>query len=116
MKKNRRIGSRFFIGLVYLFLYAPIAILLIFSFNSSKSRSVWSGFTLDWYAKVFSNSQIKDALRTTIILALLSSLIALVIGVLAALGISAMRRRGYVLTMGITNIPDALVHEIHALT
>lgn len=96
---------RFYFLVIMIFLYAPIAVLIVLSFNNSRSRVKWGGFTLNWYAKVFSSSQIMDALKTTVILALLSSLIALVIGVLAALGISAMRRRGYVLTMGITNIP-----------
>ncbi len=96
---------RFYFAIIMIFLYAPIAVLIVLSFNRSRSRVKWGGFTLEWYAKVFSSTQIKEALQSTVILALLSAFIALVIGVLAALGISAMRKRGYVLTMGITNIP-----------
>ena len=61
MKQSRRIGSRFFMLLVFLFLYLPIFVLIVFSFNASKSRSVWSGFTLDWYKELFQNSMILDA-------------------------------------------------------
>jgi len=88
-----------------LFLYAPILVLIVLSFNNSRSRVVWGGFTLEWYSKVFESKTIMSALGTTVLLALLSSAIALVIGLLASLGINAMRRRGYVLMMGLTNIP-----------
>jgi len=96
---------RFYFVLIMIFLYIPIAVLIVLSFNNSRSRVVWGGFTLEWYAKVFQNSQIKEALITTVLLALLSSFIALVIGLFAALGISAMRRRDYTIMMGLTNIP-----------
>jgi len=96
---------RFYFLIIMIFLYAPIAVLIVLSFNNSRSRVVWGGFTLDWYARMFSNRQIMDALLNTVLLAILSSLIALVIGVAAAMGISAMRRRGYVIMMGLTNIP-----------
>lgn len=96
---------RFYFLIIMIFLYAPIAVLIVLSFNNSRSRVVWGGFTLDWYARMFSNRQIMDALLNTVLLAILSSLIALVIGVAAAMGISAMRRRGYVIMMGLTDIP-----------
>ena len=57
MKKNG-ILSRLFLGLVFLFLYAPIFVLIVFSFNDSKSNAVWGGFTLDWYVKLFDNSSL----------------------------------------------------------
>lgn len=97
--------SRFYLALVILFLYAPIAVLIVLSFNDSRSRVVWGGFTLRWYQVLFSNRQIMEALGTTILLALLSAAIATVIGVLAALGIQAMRRRGFQVMMMFTNIP-----------
>lgn len=97
--------SRCYIGLIVLFLYAPILVLIVLSFNQSRSRVTWGGFTLDWYARLFSNQQIMDALVTTLVLALLSALIATVIGVLAALGIHAMRQRNYQIMMIFTNIP-----------
>lgn len=97
--------SRCYLGLIILFLYAPIMVLVVLSFNSSRSRVKWGGFTLDWYVRLFSNRQISDALTTTLILAFVSALAATVIGVLGALGIHAMRRRNYQLTMAFTNIP-----------
>lgn len=97
--------SRCYIGLIVLFLYAPILVLIVLSFNQSRSRVTWGGFTLDWYARLFSNQQIMDALATTLVLALLSALAATVIGVLAALGIHAMRQRNYQIMMIFTNIP-----------
>lgn len=97
--------SRFYIGLIILFLYAPIAVLIVLSFNSSRSRVVWGGFTLEWYGRMFSNRQIGEALSTTLVLALVSALVATIIGVLGALGIHAMRERNYQLVMVFTNIP-----------
>lgn len=97
--------SRFYLGLIILFLYAPIAVLIVLSFNSSRSRVVWGGFTLDWYRRLFSNRQIGEALSTTLTVALASALIATIIGVLGALGIHAMRERNYQLVMVFTNIP-----------
>lgn len=97
--------SRCYLGLIILFLYAPIMVLVVLSFNRSRSRVKWGGFTLDWYVRLFSNRQISDALTTTLVLAFVSALAATVIGVLGALGIHAMRRRNYQLTMAFTNIP-----------
>lgn len=97
--------SRFYLGLIILFLYAPIAVLIVLSFNSSRSRVVWGGFTLDWYVRLFSSRQIGEALSTTLVLAVVSALAATVIGVLGALGIHAMRERNYQLVMVFTNIP-----------
>lgn len=97
--------SRFYLLLIMIFLYAPILVMVVLSFNASRSRVVWEGFTLNWYMRLFSNHQIMDALINTLVLALASAGISLVLGLLAALGISAMRRRGYTITMGLTNIP-----------
>lgn len=97
--------SRFYLGLIILFLYAPILVLIVLSFNSSRSRVKWGGFTFDWYVRLFSNRQILEALTTTLLLAFVSALIATIIGVLGALGIHAMRQRNYQLVMVFTNIP-----------
>lgn len=97
--------SRFYLGLIILFLYAPIAVLIVLSFNNSRSRVVWGGFTLGWYRRLFSNRQIGEALSTTLTLAVVSALAATIIGVLGALGIHAMRERNYQLVMVFTNIP-----------
>ncbi len=79
--------------LIFLFLYAPIVVLIIFSFNAEKSRAKWGGFTLDWYRELFQDNEIMSALTTTLTVAALSSVIAVIIGTLAALGIMAMNRK-----------------------
>ena len=105
VEKLKNLISRCYLGLILLFLYAPILVLIVLSFNNSRSRVQWGGFTLDWYSRLFSNRQIMEALSTTLTLAFSSALIATVIGVLGALGIHAMRRKNYQLVMVCTNIP-----------
>ena len=73
-------------ALVFLFLYAPIFVLMVFSFNDSSSRTVWQGFTFDWYKELFQDSIILNSLYTTLLVALLSSAIATVAGTFAAIG------------------------------
>ncbi len=94
-----------YLALILLFLYAPIFVLVVLSFNDSRSRVTWGGFTLRWYGELFSNRQILEALRTTLLLGLGSAAAATVIGTLGAVGIQAMRRRGYQIVMSLTNIP-----------
>ena len=67
MKRSNRIGSRIFIGLTFLFLYLPIFLLIIFSFNAGDSSAVWKGFSLDWYAALFQNRLIMESLYTTLL-------------------------------------------------
>lgn len=78
---------------------------MVLSFNNTKTRSPWGGFTGKWYVSLFQNKEIMNALYTTLIIALLSALIATLIGTLAALGMQVMRSRTRTLFMGITNIP-----------
>jgi spermidine/putrescine transport system permease protein len=92
-------------ALVFLFLYAPIFVLIVFSFNSSKSRSVWTGFSLQWYIKLFSNSTILGALRTTLLVSVLAAAIATVAGTFAAIGFYNMKKRWRKPLMTINNIP-----------
>ena len=105
VEKIKDFCSRFYLAIIIIFLYAPILVLIVLSFNNSRSRVTWGGFTLDWYQRLFSNSQIMEALGTTLVLAFSSALIATVIGVLAALGINAMRQRNYQIMMAATYIP-----------
>ena len=98
-------ARRIYITLIMIFLYAPIATLIVLSFNASRSRAKWGGFTLDWYQALFQNETIIQALYNTLAIALLSSLIATIIGVVACIGINRMRRKGRTIVMGITNIP-----------
>ena len=74
---------RFYIGLVMAFLYLPIGVLILYSFNASKSRSVWSGFSLRWYRDLFSNQLILSSLYNTIVVALCASVIAVILGTAA---------------------------------
>lgn len=97
--------ERFYVGLILFFLYAPIIILIILSFNSSKSRSKWGGFTLHWYKELFQNQSIMNALYTTLIIAFLSALIATVIGTAAAIAINNMKKTPRTIMVAITNIP-----------
>lgn len=90
MKRSLRTGGRpakIYLIAVLLFMYLPILVLVIYSFNSGKS-GVWQGFTMDWYSKLFQNRQMMQSLRTSLELALLSCLGAAVIGTLGAVGMS----------------------------
>lgn len=100
-----KVLSRIYTALIFIFLYAPILILIIFSFNDSKSRNVWSGFTLEWYQKLFQDSQIMNALKNTLIVAVVSALVATLIGTMAAVGIQALGKRARGIVMTFTNIP-----------
>ena len=98
-------AKKAYLALIFLILYAPIFTLVILSFNNTKTRSRWDGFTGKWYIRLFQNEDIMNALYTTLIIALLSALIATLIGTAASLGIQAMKSRMRTLLMGITNIP-----------
>lgn len=97
--------SRFYIAFVVFFLYVPILVMIVLSFNSSRSRVKWGGFTLDWYTRLFSNSEVMEALKATLILAFASAIIATLIGTIGAIGINAMRERNYKIVLAFTNIP-----------
>ena len=83
----KKFGSKLYLGLILLFLYAPIVTLMVLSFNSSKSRAVWGGFTLDWYAQMFDSPKIMGALYNSLTIALIASVVATIIGLLACIGI-----------------------------
>ncbi|MBP5565571.1 MAG: ABC transporter permease, partial [Lachnospiraceae bacterium] len=97
--------KKIYIALIFIFLYAPMAVLIVLSFNASKSRSKWGGFTFKWYAKLLSDSDIMEALGTTLLLAVLSSLIATFIGTIAAIAIISFKKGMRTMLLGITNIP-----------
>lgn len=100
-----RIPGRLFQILIALFLYAPIFIMIAFSFNASKSRTHWAGFTLQWYKDLLHNTLVLESLYTTLALAVLSALIATVIGTAAAVGIHAMKKRPKQVMLTLNNIP-----------
>ncbi len=104
MQKNNAF-ARLFNVLVYLFLYLPIVVLIIFSFNDSKSRTVWAGFSLHWYQELFRDEEILSAFSTTITVSVLAAVIATVLGTAAAIGFHNMKRRPRNLFLTINNIP-----------
>lgn len=97
--------ERIYLAVIFLFLYLPILVLIILSFNSSESRAVWGGFTLDWYASCFTDEVIVNAFLTTMKITLASAILSTLIGTLAAIGINAMKRRNRSIMLGATNIP-----------
>lgn len=97
--------QRFYASLIFIFLYAPIAVLIIFSFNESKSRAHWTGFTLNWYVELFKDNVIMSSLQYTLLVAILSSVIATAIGTAAAIGIYNMSRLPKMLAMNVTYLP-----------
>ncbi len=97
--------ERFYLVFIFIFLYAPIAALVILSFNESKYMSQWGGFSLKWYVDMFESSLIMSALRNTLLIAALSSVIATIIGTAACLAIHQMKPRSRAVIMGLTNIP-----------
>lgn len=101
----RNLCKKIYLGFIIFLLYAPIVTLVVLSFNNSKTRAKWGGFTTKWYISLFQNEQIMSALYTTLTIAFLSALIATVIGTAAAIGMQAMNKRFRTLYMGITNIP-----------
>lgn len=97
--------GKIYMALVFLFLYVPIFVLIVFSFNESKSRSVFTGFTFDWYVKLFKNDIIISSLMNTLIIAVIASIAATILGTLAAIGINSMKKLPKAIVMNITNMP-----------
>ena len=101
----RKFFQDFYLVIILLFLYAPIATMMILSFNDSKSRTLWGGFTTKWYTQMFESPAIMDALYNTLLIAFISALAATILGTLAAIGISSMKRTPKNIVMGLNNIP-----------
>lgn len=98
--------SRLYTALILLFMYAPIMVLIVFSFNSSNSTSVFEGFSLKWYAELFKDGETLKSLYNTLVLAISSAFISTILGTATAVGISYMRKgpiRSIIMTL--TNIP-----------
>lgn len=105
MKKKNSPLSIVYSAIIFLFLYAPIAVLIIYSFNESKSRGSWGGFSLKWYQALFKNADIMQALFNTVVIAIISSLIAVVIGTAAAVGIYYSKKRVRNVLTNVTSLP-----------
>lgn len=92
-------------ALVLLFLYLPIFVLIVYSFNTTKSRTVFEGFTFDWYVRLFQNELILTSLRNTLIISVCAAVISTILGTAAAIGINNMRKFPKAVIMNINNIP-----------
>lgn len=103
--QKTRAGGRILEILVAVFLYAPIIVMIVFSFNNSQSRTNFTGFSFEWYAKLLEDDLVLSSLRTTLILAVISSLVATVVGTLSAIGLYQMRSRTRKALLTVNNIP-----------
>lgn len=101
-----KVGSKIYMGIIFALLYAPIIVLIFFSFNESNSMSVFSGFSIKWYKELFAKEETINSLVNTLILAVSSSVLATAIGTAAVVGIHAMKNKyAKAIMMNVTNIP-----------
>ena len=105
MVRTKSFLEKFYVGLIFFLLYAPIAVLIVCSFNASKARTVWGGFTLDWYIQLFQNEEVIHAVQTSLLLTTSAALIATILGTLACIGMTVMSKRAQSAITTITNIP-----------
>ncbi len=105
MVKAKTFIQKFYVGLVCFLLYAPLVILFICSFNASKARTVWGGFTLHWYTDLFQNEEVITAVTTSLLLTTMASLTATLLGTLVCIGMTAMKRRSVKIIEATANIP-----------
>lgn len=105
ISKTQAFLEKFYVGIVFFLLYAPIFILIVCSFNASKARTIWGGFTLHWYTDLFADEEVMAAVRTSLMLTLTAALLATVLGTLACIGMTAMRQKRQQAIMSVTNIP-----------
>ena len=108
MTKFTRFLKRFYLGIILLFLYIPIVVLIVQSFNAGKSRAKWEGFSFRWYAELFQDRAIMEALQVTLLIAVLAMIISTILGTLAAIGIHAMKKRPQAAMLTLTNIPNTM--------
>ncbi|MBQ6482524.1 MAG: extracellular solute-binding protein [Anaerolineaceae bacterium] len=103
--KNMKPLEKIYFWVILAFMYLPIITLIVLSFNKSKSRSHWGGFTFNWYIRLFSDSAILNALANTLIIALIATIAATIIGTVTCVALGGLNRRTRAFIMGITNIP-----------
>lgn len=104
-KAHSRALQRAYLVLIFSFMYLPIAVMAVFSFNESKSRTLFTGFTLSWYRSLFHNEMILSALGLSLAVALVSAVAATVVGTMASIGINAMGRRSQAVINNISYMP-----------
>lgn len=97
--------SKIYNGLIFAFLYAPILVLIVFSFNDSKSRVVWNGFSLRWYEELFRDEEILNALGVTLSIAVIATVVSTFIGTLAAIGFRSVNAKLRGVLMALNNFP-----------
>ncbi|MBQ3157213.1 MAG: ABC transporter permease [Clostridia bacterium] len=97
-----------YLGLVLVFLYVPILVLIVQSFNAGKSRAKWEGFSFRWYTELFQDERTLNALFVTLSIAVVAMIVSTILGTLAAIGIHAMKKRPQALMMTLTNLPNTM--------
>lgn len=97
--------KKFYLFIIFLFLYTPIITLMIFSFNKSKTMGKWTGFTFDWYKELFNNDRLMSALYYTLIIAIIASIIATIVGTISAISIHKMKGKKKSLILNINHLP-----------
>ena len=107
-KSISRFFKRFYLGIILVFLYMPIVVMIVQSFNAGKSRAKWEGFSFRWYEELFRDRAIMEALQVTLGVAVLAMIFSTILGTLAAIGIHAMRKRNQRMMMTLTNIPNTM--------
>ena len=105
MRKQTNPIEKLYMVIIFLFMYAPIVTLIVLSFNNGKSRSKWNGFTLDWYIRLFHDSAVLNALANTLIIALIATAAATVIGTLTCVALMGQKKKTRAVIMGTANIP-----------
>ena len=105
MKKKTPFISKLYVALIFVFLYAPIAVMMLFSLNSTSSTYIFSGFPTHWYNEMFKDTVAVQALKNTVLLAVCTALVATVLGVLAAVGLFNSKSKLYKSAMMTTKIP-----------
>jgi len=108
MSKLGRFIKKSYLAIILLFLYLPIGVLIVQSFNTGKSRAKWEGFSFHWYADLFKDRAIMEALQVTLGVAVLAAIISTILGTLAAIGIHSMKKRPQAFMMTLTNIPNTM--------
>ncbi|MFM1525474.1 MULTISPECIES: ABC transporter permease [Helcococcus] len=105
MNKKTSFFEKFYLLFVFIFLYAPIAVLIFYSFNQSRILGVWSGFSLKWYQRLFEDRAILNAVNTTLLVGVIATIVSTIVGTFAAVGISEFSKNKRRIILGINDIP-----------
>lgn len=97
--------TKVYMGIIFIFLYAPIIVLAVFSFNESKSRGNWTGFSLKWYVELFQDQDIRSAFYYTISIAVVSAIVSTILGTIAAIGINSMKGKTKAVILNVNYLP-----------